>query len=148
MIKLKKLLAPIDFSKGSFLTLNYAIEIAKSLKAELHVIHVIEPIVFSSDIVLTKYGFDELANELEIVGKRDLAKIAKNLEDLDIVFTIKIIHGKPSDEILEYADKNHIDIICIATHGHGAIENFLIGSTAEKVLRKSKCPVLSVRIKE
>ena len=146
MINIKNILVPTDFSKGFFHTLNYAVEIGKAMNAELHIIHVIEPIVFSAEIVITKYGLDELPNELEIYSKKDLEKIAKTLEDKEVKFITKVLHGKPDEQILDYAKKEHIDMICISTHGHGNIENLLIGSTAEKVLRKSKCPVLSVRV--
>lgn len=148
MIKIKNILVPTDFSDGFIHTLNYAVEIAKSMNSELHILHVIEPIIFSSDIVVTKYGFDELPNELEIYAKRDLDKIAKILTEKEVIFSIKVLHGKASESILDYAKKNHIDMICIGTHGHGNFEDLLFGSTAEKVLRKANCPVLAVRIKE
>ena len=57
-------------------------------------------------------------------------------------------HGKAYKEILDYAAKNHIDMICIAIHGSSNLENLLFGSTTEKVLRKANCPVLTVRIKD
>jgi len=148
MYKIKNILVPTDFSDRFIQTLNYAVEFAKSMKSELHIIHVIEPIVFSADIVVTKYGLDELPNELEIFAKKDLEKIAKLLQEKEVIFSTKVLHGTASEEILEYANKNHIDMICIGTHGKGNLESFLFGSTAEKVLRKAHCPVLAVRIKE
>ena len=146
MKKIKNILVPTDFSDGCMFALNYAVGIAKSLNSNLHIVHVIEPIVFSSDIVLTKYGFDELSNELEIYAKKDFGKIAASLKGKNVPFVTKVLHGKAYVKILEYADKHHIDIICIATHGHGNLENLLFGSTTEKVLRKAMCPVLVVRI--
>ena len=148
MIKIKNILVPTDFSKRFTHTLNYAVEIAKSMKSVLHIIHVIEPIVFSSDIVVTNLGLDELPNELEILAKKDFEKITGSLIKKDVKYLTKVLHGTASEEILEYAGKNHIDLICIATHGRGNFENLLFGSTTEKVLRKASCPVLSVRIKE
>jgi nucleotide-binding universal stress UspA family protein len=148
MIHIKNILVPTDFSKGFFYALNYAVEIAKSMNSELHIIHVIEPVVLSSDIVINNYGFDELPEQMEILSTKDLEKIAKLLQEKDVKFLTKILYGKPSDEILAYAKKNHIDMICIATHGNGTFENLLFGSTTEIVLRKANCPVLSVRILE
>ena len=147
MFKIKNILVPTDFSDGFIHTLNYAVEIAKSLESSLHIIHVIEPIVFSSDNIMTKYGINELPNELEIYAKKDLEKIAMTLKEKDVTFTTKVLHGKAYEEILNYTDKNHIDMICISTHGQGNLENLLFGSTTEKVLRKANCPVLAVRIK-
>jgi nucleotide-binding universal stress UspA family protein len=147
MKKIKKILVPTDFSEGCMFALNYAVGIAASLKSDIHIVHVIEPIVFSSDIVMTNYGFDELSNELEIYAKSDFEKIIKSLEGKNVKFTTKMLHGKAYEEILDYADKNRVDMICIATHGHGNLESLLFGSTTEKVLRKATCPVLVVRIK-
>jgi nucleotide-binding universal stress UspA family protein len=148
MIKIKNILVPTDFSERFMNTLNYAVEIAKSMGSVLHIIHVIEPIVFSTEVVVTNYGFDELPNELEILAKKDLEKIVAKLEGKEVKFKTQLLHGKPYEEILDYADKNHIDMICIPTLGHSNFENMLFGSTTEKVLRLAKCPVLSVRIQD
>jgi len=148
MIKIKNILVPTDFSEGFFHTLNYAVEIAKSLESALHIIHVIEPIVFATDIVKTKYGLDELPHELEIIAKKDLEKIEVILTEKKITFMTNVLHGKPYKEILSYADKNHIDMICISTRGQGNLENLLYGSTTDKVLRKANCPVLAVKLKD
>ena len=148
MVKIKNILVPVDFSEGSKNSMNYAVEIAKSMDAMLHIIHVIEPIIFSSDIVMTKYGFDELPNELEIYANKDIELITKTLIDTTLGLKTKILHGRADEEILTYAHKNHIDLICIATHGRGNFENLFFGSIAEKVLRKSICPVLSIRVKD
>jgi nucleotide-binding universal stress UspA family protein len=147
-MKMKNILVPTDFSKGFQRTLDYAVEIAKCMKIELHIVHVIEPMVFFSDVVTTKFGLQDLPNELELLANIDIEKISKNLIERDVTFSTTILHGKASEEILDYADKNHIDMICIATHGQGNIENILFGSTSEKVIRKAHCPVLSVRISE
>lgn len=148
MTRIKNILIPIDFSEGSKNTMNYAVEIAKAMEATIHIIHVIEPIIFSSDIVMTKYGFDELPNELEIYAAKDLELITRTLVDSGIGLKTKILHGKADEEILIYAMKNHINLICISTHGKGNLENFFFGSTTEKVLRRAKCPVLAVRVEE
>jgi nucleotide-binding universal stress UspA family protein len=148
MFNIKNILVPTDFSKGFFNALNYAVVIAKSTDSELHILHVIEPVVFSSNIMINNNSFDELPLQMEKLSMIDLEKISNLLLEKNVKFSTKVIHGKPSDVILEYAKKNHIDMICIATHGNGTFENFLFGSTTEKVLRKANCPVLSVRIKE
>lgn len=147
MIKIKNILVPTDFSEGFKHTLDYAVEIAKSMESAIHIIHVIEPIVFASDFVMTKFGIDELPNELELYAKKDIEKIETMMKEKEVKFTTKLLHGKAYQEILDYADKNHIDMICIATHSQGNLENLLFGSTTEKVLRKANCPVLTVKVK-
>jgi nucleotide-binding universal stress UspA family protein len=145
MKKIKNILVPTDFSDGCADALNYAVQISAATGARLHIVHAIEPIVFSSDIVMTKYGFDELSNELEIFAKKDFEKLTKKLTDRNVAFQTKLLHGKAFEKILEYAQGNRIDMICIASHGRGNFEKLFFGSTTEKVLRKSQCPVLVVR---
>ena len=145
MIKIKNILVPCDFSEQFRNTLNYANFLADSMDSKLHIIHVIEPILFSFEIVVTENKLDLLPIEMEKIAKKNLEKIASVLTESDTKFVTDVLHGNAYEEILNYAEKNKIDLICIATHGHSNLENLLFGSTTEKVLRKAVCPVLIVR---
>ena len=77
-------------------------------------------------------------------AKEELEQLAKReITGLEVVSIIKT--GKPFVEIVETALEEDIDLIIIATHGHTGIEHVLFGSTAEKVVRKAPCPVLTIR---
>jgi nucleotide-binding universal stress UspA family protein len=80
---------------------------------------------------------DRAKDELQKLAKSEIAEIAN-------VKTI-IKTGKPFVEIIETAKEEDVDLIIIATHGHSGVEHILFGSTAEKVVRKAPCPVLTLR---
>jgi len=139
----KKILVPIDFSDHSMNALNYAINFAQKFNAEIVVINVLEFIHSPVEIELLASPaiIDETVMERT---KQELENIAKKFsEKIKISTVLKI--GRPFIEINETALELDVDLIIIATHGHTGISHLLFGSTAEKVVRKSPCPVLSVR---
>ncbi len=146
MIRLKKVLVPTDFSADSKLAVEYACELADKFGAELHLLHVLpdltpvfpEPgLVFSSS--------SDYVEELRASGKRGLDQ-ALDPEWAQKHTVVKLVRdGPPFLEILKYAKDNAIDLIVMGTHGRSGIAQLLIGSVAEKVVRKAGCPVLTVR---
>ena len=74
-----------------------------------------------------------------------LDKLAKTEISSDVNVKTIIKTGKPFVEIIDTATEENIDLIIIATHGHSGVEHILFGSTAEKVVRKASCPVLTLR---
>lgn len=144
----KNILLPTDFSKGSEEAFEHAKDIAKSMGAKIHLLHVIQPVVYPTGIELAHESLINLEGELEKVGYQNLNKVSKRLKDLGIESESTILMGKPSEQIMEYAKKFNIDLVVIATHGSSGLEHFLFGSTTEKVIRKVKCPVLVVHFKE
>ncbi|MBN2280147.1 MAG: universal stress protein [Candidatus Marinimicrobia bacterium] len=146
MLPLKKILCPVDFSEHSLKALDNAVELAGKFNAELHLINVIAPfpILPASPHPI---GFDiqvyedELSeNSLESLEKLVAEKIPDSIKT-----TTKILKGDASTQIINYAHENKIDLITLSTHGTGALKHFLFGSVAEKVLRHSNCPVLTIR---
>ena len=87
----------------------------------------------STDIDLQKRGEEELNN------------LSKSFINPEVHTEIIIKTGKPFVEINETASEKDIDLIIMATHGHTGVEHLLFGSTAEKVVRKAPCPVLTLR---
>ena len=72
--------------------------------------------------------------------------IEREVTDASIKIEKSIRHGRPFLEIIQAAKDESVDLIVIATHGRGGLEHVLFGSTAEKVVRKAPCPVLSIRL--
>jgi len=145
MITLKKILVPTDFSEHSSKAMRYGAELAAKFGAELHLLHVIET---------TTGMFDEGAFFPPVTEAELEAAAIKQVDSLklDVTGQLKIIrrakHGHPFVEIIRYAKDSEIDLIVIGTHGRGAIAHMLLGSVAEKVVRKAACPVLVVRDRE
>ena len=121
---------PTDFSEYSLAALPYAITLTLQNNAELYCLHVVE--LTQEEYVLKAAGV-----RLERFVKENLSKIVK--------VTSKVLVGVPFVEIIRYAREQSIDLIVIGTHGHSALATMLLGSVAEKVIRKASCPVLSIR---
>lgn len=145
MIKLEKILVPIDFSQFSAKALRYGEELAAKFHAELHLLHAFETMpITSSDGV---YFPPDLAAQEEAAAVKTLNEQKVDApDDVNVVRELK--HGHPFVEIVRYAKENDIGLIIMGTHGRGAIAHMLLGSVAERVVRKAPCPVLTVRDEE
>jgi nucleotide-binding universal stress UspA family protein len=142
---IKKVLVPIDFSDYSKSALKYAVNFAKSFNAEIILIYVVEPVIYPPDFSMGQIAMPSITTEWDDRAKDELAKLAKNeISGVNSVKTV-IKTGKPFVEIIETAKEEDVDLIIIATHGHSGVEHILFGSTAEKVVRKAPCPVLTLR---
>ncbi|HLA41285.1 MAG TPA: universal stress protein [Candidatus Glassbacteria bacterium] len=143
--RIRKILFPTDFSDYSKKALPYALSFAERYGSELHVLHVFEQRIHPAFYIVDKstpFDLDE--------GLRDRALDALDefvYEDLreKINFRCEVTSGKPFVEIINYAKANEIDLIVTATHGLTGLEYMVIGSTTERVVRKSPCPVLSIK---
>ena len=145
MITLKKILVPTDFSEHSSKALLYGSELARKFGAELHLMHAIEmtPLMYGEGA----YIAPETEAEIEAAATKQLESLLADSSD-DLKIVRKIEHGHPFVETIRYAKENDIGLIVLGTHGRGAIAHMLLGSVAEKVVRKAPCPVLTVRDKE
>ncbi|HZV11652.1 MAG TPA: universal stress protein [Candidatus Kapabacteria bacterium] len=147
MIRIKRLLAPIDFSESSKQALHYAVEFARSFKAELHLLNVIEPVMYPAEM-FGQVGMVDVESVLEKSANEEMQAWRTSLIPQDVPAVVETLHGRPFAEILRYAEEHEIDLIIIGTHGRSGLDHFLLGSTAEKVVRKAPCPVLTVRPSE
>jgi len=145
MIKMDKVLLATDFSENSKVAAPYAIDMAKRYGAELHLIYVfddnaIDPMFYSSNVTVgaflskIKEGFDEQVEDFLSDHDTEGIKVVPIIAD-----------GTPFVEIIKYAKDNGIDLITMGTHGRTGLSHMLMGSTAEKVIRKAHCPVLTVK---
>lgn len=141
---IKNILVPIDFSDYSKNALKYAVEFAKKFSAKLFLIYVVEPIIYPADFSMGQVAIPSTDIDIQNRAEEELKKLADEIQTDTQVETI-IKTGKPFVEINETAREKDIDLIIIATHGHTGVEHLLFGSTAEKVVRKAPCPVLTLR---
>ena len=145
MIKLKRILLATDFSECSLHAMRYACEFAETFGTELHLLYVNEPPSAAySEFGMGYVGIEEFEKE-QVEGattKLESVPAAAWRDKLDI--TRRVRTGSPFVEIVRYAKEKNIDLIVMGTHGRGAVAHFLMGSTAERVVRKAPCPVLTV----
>ncbi|MGH8579782.1 MAG: universal stress protein [Gammaproteobacteria bacterium] len=144
MIKISRILCPVDFSETSKRAFEYGLDLAGQLGAELDVIHVFQLPAYT----LPEGGFEftpnfetELSNRLQ----RQLDEFIKQPAEPSVKITTALYEGIPYVEITRAAKKRGADLIVIGTHGRAGFAHLLIGSVAERVVRISEVPVLSIR---
>jgi len=147
MINLRRILFPTDFSDLSLHAFKYARSFAEAYKAELHVLHVVdEAFQYWMAMGPNSMPVGPAPDELEDVSRKELDKFVQtHMADVTAPLVQAVGSGRPFLEIIAYARRQGIDLIVIATHGRGELKHALLGSVAERVVRKAPCPVLTIR---
>jgi nucleotide-binding universal stress UspA family protein len=141
-----KILWPTDFSPLSMKAADYARGFQEMFGADLHIVHVSQP------PVIPPPGFPSLSpadlstwqTEQHRAAHSQLQRLANELFKGERV-KIENLAGNPWHEICEYARRNGVDLIIIATHGLTGLKHVLIGSVAERIVQHASCPVLVVK---
>jgi len=134
-----------DFSEVSEYALDYAYTLAKKFNSKLIVLHVINEPVDLRGFYVPHISFDSLEKEIEDAAEKMMKKFCLGrLEGLAASDTV-IVSGIPYDEIIAMAEKEQVSMIVLGTHGRAGLDHLLFGSTAERVVRRSRCPVMTIR---
>lgn len=152
MMNLDRILLATDFSPYANEARRYACELANQFHAELHVLNVIDDIYlavpdFGMGLAFPAFveNLPARREKLELDTMKKLsAQMSADFEKSNRV-VIATRFGAPFLEILTYAKENVIDLIVLGTHGRTGMQHVLMGSVAENVVRKSPCPVLTIR---
>ncbi len=166
-VEIKKILYPTDLSQSARYAFAYAVSLADHYRASITLLHVLYE---APEYVGSIIGIDKLAEikrqqyaeaREALIGKRRENVIVKEILDkfceevkadqnLPNVVTDEILvrKGNPVEEILNTAADRNCDLIVMGTHGHGGFADAMIGSTARRVLRRSRIPVFTVRLPE
>jgi nucleotide-binding universal stress UspA family protein len=142
----RKILIATDGSEYTKKAVDYGIELANNIGAKLHVIYVVDTRAYSS--IPTSSPMEFTYSFLRQEGDSAIKYVANRAEAAGLEVEEIIAEGHPADEIIKYAEKNSIDLIVIGTLGKSGLERFLLGSVADKVIRNSKIPVITVPVKE
>jgi nucleotide-binding universal stress UspA family protein len=141
----KKILVPLDFSDYSKAGLKYGISLAKKFNAKIDILHVFEsfppPLIYH-------YGASSQLQFNPEIKDRSTEVIENIVNEIDNDFKnykSYVIEGKPNREIANHSQQEDTDLIVLSTRGLGTVQAFFIGSTADKVIRRAKCPVLAVK---
>jgi nucleotide-binding universal stress UspA family protein len=144
-IPIQRILVPIDFSIHSKNALRYAVPMAEQYRATLTLIYVIEPTVYPADLGFGQVVIPGVEEELRTKSTGELDHIIQEEIGRRAKAEAIVSVGKPHQEILRVAEEKNVDLIVVATHGHTGVEQILFGSTAMRVVRLAKCPVLTIR---
>jgi len=146
LLQLKKILVPTDFSEASNSAYRYALRFGQQFGAQLHVVHVSEPIL--SPQLAGLPPMPTFSEEEHAFAENKLRVWADSMKTMGVKTRTTLRNGLAAHEIVEAAKELDTDLIIIATHGYTGWKHFCIGSTAERVVRAAPCPVLVVREKE
>lgn len=141
----KRILIPTDFSESARYALNYAVDLNRVLKARLYLLHVLQDFTEFSEYNLSPSILPQLYVEFEENAAKRLEDMMSDMVPSEIPCGTYILHGVPFYEIIQFAKKENIDLIVIGSHGRTGLKHVLFGHTAEKVVKKASCPVLTVR---
>ena len=141
-MKLTRILLPTDFSDTARHAHGYARELAARFDAGVHLLHVVsDPTPQDWAVGATGVVVADLLRAWTADAERRLEETV--LEGVETVRAIRVGHAFV--EIIQYATDQAVDLIVMGTHGRGPVRHLLLGSVAEKVVRKAPCPVLTVR---
>jgi len=141
----RNILVPTDFSEPAGAALEYARELARKFGGRLHLLHVVPaPYLYPWGSETVTMPLEQILAESEDAARQQLDRLAKEVGAESLSVTTGTSVGSPADAILEYADSGDIDLIVMGTQGRGVVGHLLIGSVAERVVRRSKVPVLTV----
>ena len=154
--RIKKILYATDLSENSAYAFRYAVGTAQNHGAEIHILHVLEGI--RENYLVPYYDLEEI-QAMRRKGKEEIReRIQKRLEAFcqkefmadpqcrNLVASTEVTEGDPAAEILRKAEEMKADLVVMGTHGKGLLEQTFLGSVAEKVLHRTKIPVLTIPI--
>jgi nucleotide-binding universal stress UspA family protein len=144
MIPFQKIVAPTDFSEPSQRALDVAVELARHFSCELVLVHVVGSVPVIPTPASTTFNVPMYQQEIVNDAKATLDRLVEEKVPKPIRVRPMIIQGEAADEIVHAAENEKADIIVIATHGRTGLDRLMFGSVAEKVVRLSPCPVLTI----
>jgi nucleotide-binding universal stress UspA family protein len=143
MLKIGRILLPIDFLDSSKHVVHQAAALARHFHSEIVMLHVVTPLTYSAGMIEGNFvpaNLDDLLKELIHQAQKRLDQaLGPELEGIAV--KRMLLEGDPALTIVETARAEKVDLIAMPTHGYGAFRRFLLGSVTAKVLHDSDCPV-------
>jgi universal stress protein A len=148
-LQLKRILVPTDFSESSERALKYAVRLGGPYKAEILVLHVFHLKEYLGLLSQREDIDSATANQVLEASKNGatekLEDLVRRIDGKEVVVLPVLLIGVPFEEIVRYAGEQEADLIVMPTHGRTGLAHFLLGSTTERVISHSDCPVLVIR---
>jgi nucleotide-binding universal stress UspA family protein len=146
MIDLHRILVPTDFGKSSHNALKYGLAFARKFGAEVWLLHVVQDLsLFIPEAVMAAPPPVPPVDQFVAAARTALERVVAGLNVEGVTVHAEVGVGPPFDEIVRMASEKAVDLIVMGTHGHTGLAHVLLGSVAEKVVRRAPCPVLTVR---
>ena len=158
---IRSMLYATDLGLYAPFVMQHALALARTFKAELYVVHAVEPMGLFAESVLQSYLDEQALNEFHSQG---LSTVMANIEqrvldsfreelgegqqDLELIQSVRVFQGDPSQLILEQAQKLSVDLLILGSHSHGSGGETPLGRTAARVLQLSQVPVYLVPLSQ
>ena len=142
----RRILHPSDFSRASSAAFKKAVEMAKSNRAELMLVHVLNPVIpVAGDGYVSPKMYEEIAASNRAWAQKELNKLVAKAKAAGVRTKAAVLEGSAHDQIVRFARSKHADLLVLGTHGRSGIAKLFLGSVAGRVVAAASCPVLTVR---
>ncbi len=142
----KHIMVPLDGSRLAECVLDHVVAIARGCTVpRVTLVRVVTPIkLYGTDMEIPVTGIEAMEKASVNGAKEYLQKQSAAVQEKGIQVETEVIFGVVVDSLLDFAEKQAVDLIVIATHGRSGLSRFVLGSVADKLLRSAKVPVLMV----
>ncbi len=144
-IRIETVVCAVDFSEPSDYALRYALKLCRVFQARLNLLHVVEVPFLPSYSMADVPDLNLPIEQLEESARERMEELLSECRDEYQQVEGDVVAGSPFVEIINYARQLKADLIVMGTHGRSGLKHLLIGSVAEKVVRKAPCPVLTAK---
>ena len=144
MIKIKKILFPLDLTENSSKILPYVLSISEKYDSIVYLLHVVQDLNRWGKLYVPHPSMDKFQKEAIEVAKKAMDKVCENQLQSCPNFQKRVVSGDAVDEILKVVESEDIDLLIMGTHGRKGLEHTIFGSVANNVLKKSPVPVLVI----
>jgi nucleotide-binding universal stress UspA family protein len=141
-MRIRRILAPTDFSTSSLEAVEYAAKVAAELRAELAILYVEDTTYALPEQLATSEAAARVMKEAHRAARHQLASLGERLRKRGLRVHTLILEGAAASRILEAAAKVRADWILLGTHGRTGASHAFLGSVVERVVRRAPCPVL------
>jgi len=144
MLKIERILCPVDFSEFSDRACEYALSFARVYGAELFVLHVAEPFVPIHPSYISPSLIDQISTQQVAEAEEQVRELKARQDWNDVEHEVVLERGPVADAILRFVEAKNIDLIAMGTHGRRGLDRLVLGSVTERILRTARPPVLAV----
>jgi nucleotide-binding universal stress UspA family protein len=143
---IRRVLHPSDFSKASSAAFKKAVEMAKADRAELMVVHVVNPIVpVVGEGYVSPKMYEDVAESTRAWAQKQLDKLLAKAKQAGARAKGLVLEGVAHEQIVRFAKSKRVDLVVLGTHGRSGLAKLFLGSVAGRVVASATCPVLTVR---
>ena len=144
---LHRILVPVDFSRTSIKAYHYTKKLARSIGAEIHVVHVLDTHYLTGALHIIIEPREKMVEKWRKRCQEKLNMFYKKRDENRFTVQLHMREGKPHEEILKAAEELGVDLIVIGSHGWRGLERYIFGDNVRRVLKISDIPVLVVKLK-